>query len=116
MFIPNPAGKAAAMRALSAAVEGMAQGLVVDLQANLNQPGSGRQMPGQPNRSSAPGEYAARQSGALQGSVDARPVGWGVLRIGLWDAPWYTRKLEYDPPSRGGRPIMRRFMAEVIAR
>jgi hypothetical protein len=44
------------------------------LQDILNRPGTGRHYPGQPNRSSAPGEPPARQTGRLRAHVPVRMI------------------------------------------
>jgi len=61
---------------------------------------------GNPNRSSAPGEYPAEQTRALRDSVGIATMGPLEVTFGVFDAPDYALKLEYDPPSQGGRPFM----------
>ena len=84
----------------------MAAGAANKLQEKLSQEGSGMHHEGNPNRSSAPGEYPAEQTRALRDSVNILQMGPFEVAFGVFDAPDYALKLEYEPPSRGGRPFM----------
>ncbi|MGL5005371.1 MAG: hypothetical protein ACRDAM_20800 [Casimicrobium sp.] len=68
----------------------------------LSQPGSGEKYAGLPNRSSAPGEYPARQSGELVNSIDARALTPLRFGIGSFNAPDHAYWLEFDPPGAPG--------------
>lgn len=83
------------------------------LYENLDQPGSGKQYPGLPNRSSADGEFPAPQSRDLQDSADAReaePLNW---QVGVFDAPEYAAKLEFGPDDGSGEG-QRRFLSRTM--
>jgi hypothetical protein len=78
-------------------------------QEALDLTGSGIMHPGNVQPSSAPGEYAVRQTGALLNSLDARSDGPLTYDIGSFedkDAEGYLHAddLETSPPSKGGRP------------
>ena len=106
-FKPNPAGMAALKQHLTARALNGAQAGAETLRDKLGQEGSGVQYAGQPNRSSRPGEYPARQTGDLQGSVTALPDGERRAVFGPLDNPppeaYYMQIL---PPDMGGRDYM----------
>lgn len=104
MFEPNAALDAQLARELDGISEALAGEFKAFLVEKLSGPGSGVHWPGQPNPSSAPGQYPAEQSGALVQSIDARREGdhW---EVGSFDAPPEAFALEY--PSPPGSPITR---------
>ncbi|MGL5005441.1 MAG: hypothetical protein ACRDAM_21155 [Casimicrobium sp.] len=73
--------------------------IIVD---RLDQPGSGVKYSSLPNRSSAPGEYPARQSGELINSIDAREIALASFGVGSFNAPDQAWYLEFDPPGAPG--------------
>lgn len=73
------------------------------LAEKLSGPGGGVQYPGQPNRSSAPGEYPAEQSGKLRDSIKAKPLEGTRSGFGSVDGPEYVIPLHFSPD---GRPFM----------
>jgi hypothetical protein len=96
------------------------------LRENLSQAGSGIHHPGQPRRSSAPGEYPAPQTFKLRDSIDARAVGDFTFAVGTFDIVRFEKgagipyplKLEMYPPDKGGRQWLTRtaFDPETHAR
>ena len=77
------------------------------LQEKLSGGGSGAQYPGQPNRSSAEGEYPAEQTGQLRDSIGARRAGELRVEFGsIIDPPDHNLDLHFKPPDQGGRPYM----------
>lgn len=81
------------------------------LQDALDLSGSGIHWEGNPQASSAPGEYPVRQTGALLASLDARPVDYRTQAVGSFedkDAEGYAHAvdLEAKPTSRGGRHFL----------
>ena len=77
------------------------------LQEKLSGGGSGTQYPGQPNRSSTPGEYPAEQTGQLRDSISARRAGELRAQFGsIIDPPDHNIDLHFKPPDEGGRPYM----------
>lgn len=70
----------------------------------LSGPGSGRLYAGQPQRSSAPGEYSATQTGAHRASLGHRPDGPARAVFGFLDPPAHSHALHFKPPGDGGRP------------
>ncbi|GHG21481.1 hypothetical protein GCM10017784_11220 [Deinococcus indicus] len=83
-----------------------AEGGAATLREKLSGPGSGTYHPGQPNQSSAPGEYPAEQSGAVRDSVMAVPIGDTRSAFGSVDGPAHVIPLHFKPPDAGGRPFM----------
>lgn len=57
-------------------------------------PKTGRKYPSLPNRSSAPGESPANQSGKLMESVKYKVSSWNLLRVG--DTVKYGKFLEFN--------------------
>lgn len=103
----NPAGLAKVRQNLTPLALKGAGAAVEVAQDKLTGPGSGRQYPGLPNRSSAEGEYPAEQSGDLRDSMAAEAVGEGRALFGpIHNPPPYVRDLHFKPPSDGGRPFM----------
>lgn len=84
------------------------------LQEALTGPGSGIWWKeyGNPNRSSAPGEYPAEQEGNLKDAVDARPGDHPLeVKIGFFadkNEQGFQEAVELHerPPSQGGRPAL----------
>ena len=107
MATVNRVGLAELKRRLSPVALAGAQGGAEVLAEKLSGPGSGRQYPGLPNRSSAEGEYPAEQEGDLLGSVDAQPAGEAAAVFGLINnPPAHAIALHSRPPDMGGRPVM----------
>lgn len=70
------------------------------LKGDLSRAGSGIHWPGNPNRSSAPGEYPARQTGELADSIGWRPAGPLLAEVGaLNNPPAWAAYLEFQPVS-----------------
>lgn len=83
----------------------------------LSRPGTGLLHSGNPNQSSAAGEYPAAQTEALKRSFDARPVGRLAYALGSFedkDAEGYGHmvQLESNPPEKGGRYPIEKAIAE----
>lgn len=106
-FKPNSQGWAELHRRLTArALKGAEAGAEV-LRDKLSQEGSGRHHGGQPNRSSAPGEYPALQTGDLRDSIAAQEAGDLRARFGaLNDPPPEALFMQVLPPDQGGRPYL----------
>lgn len=102
----NQAGIRELQRRLDALALKGAEAAADVLRDKLSGPGTGRQHPGLPNRSSAQGEYPAEQTGQLKASVGARPGEQGGAVFGLLDPPDYAAALHFKPPTDGGRPVM----------
>ena len=114
----NPAGLAKVRAALTPAALSGAQAAADVLRDKLSGPGSGRQHPSLPNRSSSPGEYPAEQTGALRDSIAAEPAVEGRARFGpIHDPPVEAGYLHFSSgqelallhfraPDMGGRPFM----------
>ncbi len=103
----NPQGLAELKRRLGGVAVAGAYAAADVLQEKLSGPGSGRQYPGQPNRSSSPGEYPAEQTGQLVDSISARRAGELRAEFGsIIDPPEYNLDLHFKPPDEGGRPYM----------
>lgn len=117
-FRPNPAGLASLRDRLTAVALKGAEAAVEVSRDKLSGPGSGRQYAGLPNRSSAPHEYPAEQTGDLLRSMDARAEGEGRAVFGPINSPppeaGYLHfssaadivGLHFRPPDDGGRPFM----------
>lgn len=83
----------------------------------LSRPGTGLLHMGNPNQSSAPGEYPAAQTDALKRSMDARPAGALTYELGSFedkdsDGHAHALSLESRPTSAGGRPFIEKALAE----
>ena len=106
-FRPSPQGWAELHRRLTArALKGAEAGAEV-LRDKLSQEGSGRHHGGQPNRSSAPGEYPALQTGDLRDSIAPQEVGDLHARFGpLANPPPEAVLMQVLPPDQGGRPYL----------
>lgn len=98
------------LRAQSAMRQGAYSG-VTKLRERLSDTfGSGRSYRGLPNPSSAPDEYPTRQSGHLLDTIGMQLVSEGNYQVGLINATQAMYKLEFEPPSEGGRaPINKAF-------
>lgn len=107
----NPVGMAELQRRLQQRAVHAAHEAAEVLRAKLGGEGSGVHYAGLPRRSSAPGEYPAKQTGELQASVGSRPRKGGA-EFGLLDAPPYTAALHFKPPAAGGRPVMDMALAD----
>lgn len=105
-FVPSPDLEARLLRLLAPKVRAAGQEVKAFLTEKLSGPGSGVQWPGQPNPSSAPGEYPAEQSGDLVGSLDAREVGPLHWQAGAFEAPPEAFWLEFPPPP--GSPFAKK--------
>src|SRR5690554_4090802 len=87
--------------------------------AHLNEPGTGIKYPNLPNRSSAPGEYPARQFGPLQDSIGSDRVAATVYHVGsIHNPPPEAFYMEFKPvvgkwPHNGGRPWLSRSMEDA---
>jgi hypothetical protein len=114
--VERPGGRARLHAILNGALERASREAKDVLRENLSQPGSGIHHPGQPNRSSAAGEYPAEQSGKLRDSIDYRTVGDLSFAVGSFDLIKFDRegsipypvKLEFYPPEQGGRQWLSR--------
>jgi HK97 gp10 family phage protein len=71
---------------------------------------TGRKYPGLPNRSSAPGESPARQSGRLIAGIDIRPEP-AALRAVVNASTAYAAALEFGTQKMAPRPFMRPALA-----
>lgn len=106
-FKPNPAGMAQLRQVLTAQALKGAQAGAAELRGKLGQAGSGVHYAGQPNRSSAKGEYPARQTGDLQNSIAAREAGDLKAEFGPLDnPPPEAYFMQILPPDQGGRDYM----------
>lgn len=83
-----------------------AKGGAAELREKLSGAGSGTHHPGQPNPSSAEGEYPAEQQGDLRDSIKPVPLGGTRSAFGSVDGPGYVLALHYKPPGEGGRPFL----------
>ncbi|WP_339098304.1 hypothetical protein WDJ50_18660 (plasmid) [Deinococcus sp. VB142] len=83
-----------------------AKGGAAELQDKLSGAGSGTHHPGQPNPSSAQGEYPAEQSGTLKDSIMPVRLDGTRSAFGSVDGPDYLLALHYKPPGDGGRPFL----------
>lgn len=103
----NPAGVSQLQVRLTPRALRAAQAAAEVLKAKLGQPGSGTHYTGQPNPSSAAGEYPAKQTGDLQASISARPRARpGFAEFGSTSGPPEAQLLHFKPPDKGGRPFM----------
>lgn len=87
------------------------------LMGKLDQPGSGKHHEGNPNPSSAEGEYPAVQTGELLSSIDVQQVDYRTFEIGSFanrsrEGFEHAVELESRPPSQGGRPFLEMVMAD----
>jgi hypothetical protein len=69
----------------------------------LSGSGSGKEYSNLPRRSSAPGEYPAKQSGQLAKKIQMRKVDNLNASFGAVKATQYMLNLEFFPASLGGR-------------
>lgn len=87
--------------------------------AHLDEPGSGIHWPNLPNRSSAPGEYPARQFGPLQDSIGSDRVASTVYYVGsIHNTPpeayfMEFKSVEGEWPYNGGRPWLSKSMEDA---
>lgn len=80
-----------------------------------NTMGHGRRYKNLPNPASAPDEYPVKQSGKLLDSIGFEVVSNGYCVVGIMGASEDLFKLEFEPPSDGGRaPIARAFNDERV--
>lgn len=80
---------------------------------HLDEPGSGIHWPWLPHRSSAPGEYPARQYGPLQESIGHEAKGVGQFVVGsIHNPPPEAVTLEFSPTFMGGRPWLSKSMED----
>lgn len=85
--------------------------------AHLDEPGTGKHWPWLPHRSSAPGEYPARQYGPLQDSVGHEQVGETTFYVGsIHNPPPEAAILEFSPTSMGGRPWLSKSLEDSETR
>jgi hypothetical protein len=112
MWEDNPGFLALMDAQFSRAEAAGAQAAATFLAEKLDQPGTGKQWPGLPNISSAPGQYPAKQSGALLASIKARQVN-GVWFWGSFNTPPEGFYLEYPKPGdSGARPWMSKALSD----
>ena len=76
--------------------------------------GSGIKYDFLPNRSSAPGEYPAYQSGTLNKSIQMRKVNVFEARYGAVNATQEIINLEYFPQHMGGRQWLSRTVHDKL--
>src|SRR5690606_31235497 len=84
--------------------------------AHLNEPGTGIHWPNLPHRSSALGEYPARQFGPLQDSIGSEQVAVTVYHVGsIHNPPPEAHYMEFNPetPEGGGRPWLSKSMEDA---
>lgn len=80
---------------------------------HLDEPGHGIHWPWLPHRSSAPGEYPARQYGPLQDSVGYEAKGLAQFVVGsIKNPPPESIILEFSPVFVGGRPWLSKSMED----
>lgn len=81
--------------------------------AHLDEPGMGRKYPHLPHRSSAPGQYPARQFGPLQDSVGSERVASTVYHVGsIYNTPPEAYYMEFNSLKHGGRPWLSKSMRD----
>ncbi len=97
------------MRIGAAAAEGASV-----TKAHLDEPGVGIHWLHLPHRSSAPGQYPARQFGPLQDSIGSERVVVATYHVGsIHNPPPEAHYMEFKPVSLGGRPWLSRSMEDA---
>lgn len=105
--------KAHARRVLVAGADAAAETLRENLSEGTR---TGRRYSGLPNRSSAASEYPQEQFGDLRAGVFSQPAGDGA-EVGIANnAQSKLNRLEFAPPSGGGRAPIARTMQDARTR
>lgn len=83
---------------------------------HLDEPGHGIHWPNLPHRSSALGQYPARQFGPLYDSIGSEQVAVTVYHVGsIHNPPPEAYFMEFNPqtPKGGGRPWLSKSMEDA---
>lgn len=108
--------------ALEARIRAAAMGGVIDgaeqvrdeaIRSMTQDPKSGRKHSGLPNRSSAPGESPARQSGNLINQIALRED-VSRLAVVINSGAAYAAALEFGTETMAPRPVMRPSLAKMV--
>lgn len=104
----DPKGMARLERLLKSVVEEGARTGAKTLKEFSSQSGGGIHWDHLPNRSSAPGEYPAKQTGTLLRKIQMRKVSFMEARYGIVKAGEAQFNLEFFPTSMGGRAPLKK--------
>ena len=111
-WVYNDGVEAVIRKRSNRAVEVAANTAAAILRENLSGAGTGIFWPGNRVPSSVPGEFPARQTGDLVGSIRVYRAGPATMAIAVGGEAEKIETLEFGSPEEGGRPFFSRTLED----